>query len=554
MLNIYIFRISFLGIICLTLLHCKTKKNTQEGKEEATLIPLTKAERNFGNELAPSILGIFDQMDTSGTLLLADDLKIKSSDYISEIYQSNGYQPFWMADSGLNARGHELMNFFEGSQSIGLNNSFYQVSKLMTLTDSTLTELGEKEKFSRMANVDIAMTYSFLLAGKHLHSGILNEHYASVNYKFDSIQRIFGIELIKSLKDNHVGEALSKAEPQIPHYQRLKEALVKFVAATDLQPNDLKIRDYKTDSIGSLKDVCKALIWHRYLPNGTTIEDSATFYTAFKKFQRDNHLKDDGIPGENTCYALTVDNYDKFQSIILNLDRWRHMNKTKWPTEYIFVDIPKFELWYIKNDSLERKHNVVVGKTNTQTPDIESKLENIVLLPSWSVPQSIIKKEMMGRIKAGTLRGYKVTRHKNGWLSVVQPPGKGNSLGVIKFNFKNDHAVYIHDTPSKSLFSNDYRAYSHGCVRLKDPVDFGAFILTKQSNDTISGDSLRTIINKGNSKQIQITKDIPVFLKYFTAIVDYENKLVVLKDIYKKDEKYIDALFVNYDASWVKKR
>ncbi|MBX7225115.1 MAG: L,D-transpeptidase family protein [Chitinophagales bacterium] len=554
MLKKLTFRILFFGSLCLLILCCKTKKNNLEGKEEETLIPLTKAERNFGNELAPLIQDIFDNGDTTGMLQLSDDLKIKSADYIGEIYQSNGYQPFWMADSGLNARGHELMDFFETAQRLGLNNAFYQVGKLTILTDSTLATLGDKEKHSRMANVDIAMTYAFLLAGKHLHSGILNEHYASVSYAFDSLQKIQGIDLIKSLKDKQVKDALAAIEPQIPHYQRLKEALVKFVSTTDLQPNDLKVRDNKVDSIGALKDVCKALIWHKYLPAGTTIEDSVTFYTAFKKFQRDNHLKDDGIPGENTRYALTVDNYDKFQTIILNLDRWRHMNKKTWPNEYIFVDIPKFELWYIKNDSLERKHNVVVGKTNTQTPEIESKLENIVLLPSWSVPQSIIKKEMMGRIKAGTLRGYKVTRHKNGWLSVVQPPGKGNSLGVIKFNFKNDHAVYIHDTPSKSLFSNDYRAYSHGCVRLKDPVDFGAFILTKQSNDTISGDSLRTIINKGKSKQVPITRDIPVFLKYFTAIVDYEDKLVVLKDIYKKDEKYIDALFAYYDASWVKKR
>lgn len=208
----------------------------------------------------------------------------------------------------------------------------------------------------------------------------------------------------------------------------------------------------------------------------------------------------------------------------------------------------------LKNDSLERKHNVVVGKTTNQTPEINSKLENIVLLPSWSVPQSIIKKEMMGKIKAGTLRGYKVTRHKNGWIQVVQPPGKGNSLGVIKFNFKNDHSVYIHDTPSKSLFSNDYRAYSHGCVRLKDPVDFGAFILTKQQTDTtiITEDSLRKVINRGNSKIVPITTDIQIYIRYITAMVDYQGKLNIYKDIYKKENDLIDRLFNNYDSSWIK--
>lgn len=534
---------------------CKQKGSIGGKKnEDVSIIPLSKEERDFGKEISPFIQSIFDQSDSSEILEMEPNFKIKSAGFIKDIYAANGFKSLWFVDSGLNGRGISLIEYYDNAPKIGLNNSFYHIEKIKQWIDSISTNLNGEAKNIKIAQTDIALTNAFLQTTKHLHFGILNYNYNSVNYNFDSLQRIFVTEELKHLVDKTPKEIFEESEPQIVHYQQLKSALLSFVANNDIKPSTLKIRDFKKDSLGAMEDVRKALIFHKYLNSNVPITDSINFLGAFKKFQKDHNLKADGLPGENTIYALTVDNYDKFQSIILSLDKWRNLNRNPWPKECIFVNIPSFELWYLKNDSLERKHNVVVGKTTNQTPEIISTLENMVLLPSWSVPQSIIKKEMMGRIKAGTLRGYKVTRHKNGWIQVVQPPGKGNSLGVIKFNFKNDHAVYIHDTPSKSLFGNDYRAYSHGCVRLKDPIDFGAFILTKQQKDTIivTEDSLRKVINKGKSKIIPITTDIQVFIQYFTAMVDYQGKLNIYKDIYKKEERLIDQLFANYDNSWIK--
>jgi murein L,D-transpeptidase YcbB/YkuD len=553
------YNIKYIQFLCLIIIigtfACKPKGNFSSIKaQDVSIIPFSKEEKDFGKEISPFIQGLFDAVDTTKKLEIGNNLKIKSADFVKDIYAANGFKSLWFVDSGLNGRGLNLMEYYENSPKIGLNNSFYHIEKIKLWIDSISTNLNGEEKNIKIAQTDIALTNAFLQTTKHLHFGIIDYKYDVVNYNFDSIQRIFVTEEVKHLVDKTPKEIFDESEPQIVHYQQLKSALINFVAQNDIKPSDLRIRDFKKDSLGAMEDVRKALIFHKYLNSNIQITDSVNFLGAFKKFQKDHNLKADALPGENTIYALTVDNYDKFQSIILSLDKWRSLNKTPWPKECIFVNIPSFELWYLKNDSLERKHNVVVGKTTNQTPEINSKLENIVLLPSWSVPQSIIKKEMMGKIKAGTLRGYKVTRHKNGWIQVVQPPGKGNSLGVIKFNFKNDHSVYIHDTPSKSLFSNDYRAYSHGCVRLKDPVDFGAFILTKQQTDTtiITEDSLRKVINRGNSKIVPITTDIQIYIRYITAMVDYQGKLNIYKDIYKKENDLIDRLFNNYDSSWIK--
>ncbi|MCC3245957.1 L,D-transpeptidase family protein [Methylocystis sp. WRRC1] len=219
--------------------------------------------------------------------------------------------------------------------------------------------------------------------------------------------------------------------------------------------------------------------------------------------------------------------------IVANMERWRWLPRDLGD-ERIEVNIPDFELAVVRGGMVTHRTRVIVGKEQTPTPIFSDEMVEIIVNPSWYVPQSIIQKEWHGGVGAG----YQVS-YRNGQMVVRQPPGEKNALGRIKFVFPNDFAVYMHDTPSRGLFAASHRAFSHGCMRVDDPFALAGAVLGPGSG--WSEARVKKLIGP-SERYINLSKPLPVHIQYFTAYVDEGGRLVQRPDLYGYSARVRKAL------------
>ena len=222
------------------------------------------------------------------------------------------------------------------------------------------------------------------------------------------------------------------------------------------------------------------------------------------------------------------------------MERWRWLPRDLGHT-YVMVNVPDYTLKVV-HDHREQWHTkIVAGKPQTPTPLLSASMDNVLVNPSWHVPQSIIRNELLPRYGRDpnifARMGLEVKRNHDGTLSVTQPPGAGNALGRIKFNFPNKFSVYLHDTPEKQLFADDKRAFSHGCMRVENPTKFGEVILHLAMNGpTPNAQQLSALFGR-EERSFKLTDPPMVHLTYQTAFVDDAGKLQLREDIYGFDER-----------------
>ena len=282
-----------------------------------------------------------------------------------------------------------------------------------------------------------------------------------------------------------------------------------------------------------------------------------TVVAAIKDFQKSARLRADGIVGKNTLVAMNRGQEDHVPTIIANMERWRWMPRYLGDF-YVRVNIPNYNVDIYKDGAVVHTTRIIVGKVTNQTPIFSDEMEHIVVNPVWNVPQSIARNEMLPRLRAGGgLGGYTVYAKVRGrfravspgsinWhtvnmsqIQIKQPPGSANALGQVKFLFPNKYSVYLHDTPTKSLFDRDARAFSHGCMRVQDPWDFAAALLA--DDPEIDANKLRKMVG-GAERWVNLDTKIPVHVTYFTAWVDDDGKLQIRDDIYGHDKRIVQAL------------
>jgi murein L,D-transpeptidase YcbB/YkuD len=265
---------------------------------------------------------------------------------------------------------------------------------------------------------------------------------------------------------------------------------------------------------------------------------------AVTAFQRARGLPPNGILTPQTVSALarsdaTARTDDAEAALIVNMERWRWL-PSDLGRDYVMVNIPEFRLRVVRDGRQRDEARVIVGKTESPTPIFSGMMEYAVVNPSWNVPPSILKNEFLPGLARdpnyAARRGYEVV-YRNGNVSVRQPPGERNALGFIKFMFPNNHAVYLHDTPNRTLFSSAHRALSHGCVRVEDPFRFADAVLP----EAWSSERLKKLIGKGE-RQIRLSEKLPVHLTYFTTSVDEVGAVRTLPDLYGYDSRMKIAL------------
>jgi murein L,D-transpeptidase YcbB/YkuD len=275
---------------------------------------------------------------------------------------------------------------------------------------------------------------------------------------------------------------------------------------------------------------------------------------AVREFQRANNLKPDGRVTPRTrmmledldaplnrAAAAKAAPDDRIGAVIANMERWRWLPQDLGRT-HIFVNIPDFRLQMMDQGARVFETRVIVGKPERQTPVFSDQMEFLVVNPSWFIPPTILRKDVLPKLAAdpgyAARMGYEVIRRGNS-ISVRQPPGERNALGLVKFMFPNDHAVYLHDTPGRHLFRAEARAFSSGCVRVEGPFQLAEALLLKRQG--LSERQLRAMVG-GGERTIRLNEKVPVHLAYFTLQVDESGALVRKPDLYGHDARIQRAL------------
>lgn len=266
--------------------------------------------------------------------------------------------------------------------------------------------------------------------------------------------------------------------------------------------------------------------------NGSAIFDAA-LTNGVKKMQHRFGYKEDGIVGTKLIDEINYPVQKRIEQIMVNMERSRWLPE-KIGKNYFVINIPEFKLHIYENDTLAWSMKVVVGKSQHQTVVFNGELKYIVFSPYWNVPSSILHNEILPAMRRNR---YYLARHHMEWNggSVRQRPGPDNALGLVKFLFPNSHNIYMHDTPTKSLFNEDKRAFSHGCIRLAEARKLALYLLKDDPEwDDIKIDSA---MNSGVEQFVTLKNRTPVYITYFTAWVNEAGELCFRNDIYQRDSR-----------------
>jgi murein L,D-transpeptidase YcbB/YkuD len=240
--------------------------------------------------------------------------------------------------------------------------------------------------------------------------------------------------------------------------------------------------------------------------------------------------------------ATPAANRPRRSLIRANMDRWRWLQRDLGG-QYLLTNVPEFQLRLTVNNNIIRTYRTIVGKPGrTATPQLAETVEGVIFNPTWTVPQSIVKGEGLGARVLGNpgwarANGYTATRGANGYVSVVQGSGPGNSLGQMKLDMPNPHAIFLHDTPARNLFANENRALSHGCVRTERALELAMTIAILGQGATRQ--EAVAISTSGEYTRVPVVKSMPVYITYFTMARDIDGTLRTFNDIYGRDAPVI---------------
>ena len=275
---------------------------------------------------------------------------------------------------------------------------------------------------------------------------------------------------------------------------------------------------------------------------------------AVRRFQARHGLETDALVGRKTLQALNVPVERRIAQLRLNTERSRRVFAPGL-SDFLLVNVPAFEATLLRDGEALMTTKVIVGETETETPLFTAQMKHVVINPTWTVPYSIASKELLPKIQRdpGFLvrGGYDVFDRDNrrvdpatiDWMSLhenyfpytfVQRPGCANELGRIKFVFPNDFGVFMHDTPSKHLFARDTRAFSHGCIRMDNPIGFAHRVLEPEG---WTREDIVTQLETTETVTVPLSEPISVIVTYLTALVDESGSVYFYRDIYGRDKR-----------------
>jgi murein L,D-transpeptidase YcbB/YkuD len=512
--------------------------------------PLIAVESNFQN-----IRQLIEYLQTESILPVLQE-PVYNRDLLMEIYESNNFKPLW-DDKSYALRCIEAL---AESNQFGLLPQDYHVPVLDSLYHNEIT--GENPQF------DVLLTDGLLLYAHHLLNGKLNPRDFFFTWNFpqrtiyqDSIQ-----DFLKNARKGKVLEDLKEHHPSFDIYWQLVKERAKWMEIdnkTDEWDPIMIVKAIKPgDSTQQFGNILNRLKQLEYLPEQIVITDryDSIYLSAVINFQRVHGLDPDGVIGSKTIQYLNMSIKGRIQKIDVNLERLRWLSGGA-DENMVFVNIAGFHLTVVKDKSIVWDTPVMTGAVDTQTPVFTSQLKYLVFNPSWTVPRGILYRSLFDKMKADpsfiTKNNYSILDgagnavdpliikwdtlvFKNFRYTVVQNPGPGNAMGVVKFMFPNQYSIYLHDTPSKSLFSKSARAFSNGCIRVKDPLILAQILLNDENR--YNAEKIKEIVDSRITRTVFLKEPVTILLVYFTVDTDQWGGIVFHDDIYRRDQAILNKL------------
>lgn len=475
---------------------------------------------------------------------------------LAAFYAARGYEPVWTsAESGL--RRAAFFAALDRADAEGLPVARYGAEDLRArfAVIETERERGQLEAAVSRAYLAWARDVSSgALEPKKIDAGIVRE----IN-RPDPQALLSGLTSAPS-----PARFLRELAPKSPRYAALVKARLDLqaeiaaggwgapVSARRLGPGDTG------PAVVALRD---RLIRMGYLDRAISGSYDGDLQQAVQTYQLDQGMKADGIAGEGTIAAINRAPEERMKSILVALERLRWMNGQDLGRRHIWVNLPDFAARIIDDGKMSFETVTVVGMNqgDRRTPEFSDQMEMMVINPSWSVPRSITVKEYLpmmqrnasaaGHIQLIDSRGRTVSRNavnfaaynaRNFPFAMRQAPSNGNALGLVKFLFPNPYNIYLHDTPSKSLFQKEVRAFSHGCIRVGRPFDLAYALLALQESDPEA--YFKAVLKTGAETTVKLREPVPVHLVYFTAFPNAQGRIEYREDVYGRDAALFAAL------------
>ena len=478
------------------------------------------------------------------------------ADSIKIFYTDNLYEPYWQNNK---IKINDLLNTLSNSHKQGIPTKRYGIQNIINLNSS--------KKETDIAKLDIMLTEKFLLHAKDLTIGVINPLKLS---SFIEIKREDTLEgdFLNNLKDKiNIKEYFDSLRPKNSDYLKLMIELANLKVLKNTNANQTIVPNDITLEVGvahpNVIPLRKRLLELNILEN---LSISETFDDELLKsvllFQENSGLVSDGVIGKKTYQALNLSTETKLIQIMVNLERLRWLN-FDFGTQYILINQANYEAKYVNKNNTIWKSKVVIGLPDYQTAEFFDEMTHIIVNPTWHVPKSIAVDEYLPKIQEDPeflinnemllyVRGTKKTIDPNLIdmsvftvdnfpFEIKQNPGNLNALGQVKFMFPNKHSIYMHDTPMKSLFSKDLRAFSHGCVRLARPFEFANALLS--GDETIDNSKFYSALNSSEETRFNLDNRIPVYMSYRTVLFDDFGIINYRPDIYGRDALVYLSLF-----------
>ena len=484
-------------------------------------------------------------------------------------YAQRANAPLWSRDGHATAQAQALVRELQRADTYGLQREDYAGDAIAQLAEkSSGTAVAEAGRWARF---DVQLSAAALRFMSDLHYGRVKPASAGFNLQEMHQPLDLGASLTALAGTTDVGQAIAAIEPPFHHYALLKGALTKYLDLA--QHPELK----NLPAIGgSLKPgdayagapaLRRLLVTLGDLPAGSAAAAEDTTFSpelsdGVRAFQQRHGIAPDGVLGKSTFNVLTTSFAKRVRQIDLTLERWRWLPPFETPP--IIVNIPQFRLFAFRTtedrvaDLLQM--DVIVGKTypRTQTPVFESDMRYVVFRPYWDIPPSILRNEMLPKIRANP--GYlaaqrlQIVNGQGDNSPVVSPspeaiealaagkyrlrqmPGEDNALGLVKFMFPNTYNVYLHSTPAHRLFKESVRAFSHGCIRVSDPLALATYVMRDEPGGW-TREKIDATMSGSTTVRVNLEHPIRVLILYGTALATEAGPILFFDDLYGLDRK-----------------
>jgi L,D-transpeptidase YcbB len=481
---------------------------------------------------------------------------------LANFYQGRTFAPIWVGKDGMTSKADAAIGEIKKADDWGLKASDFTLpGPITTATPETL------------AAAELTLSKAVLKYARYARGGrIMNPAGDLSSYLDRTPQLLDPQDVMAKVADASAPDAVLRGfNPQHPQFEKLRQKLLELrkaqaAAETVRMPDGPLLRPGMSHPDIALLRKRLKVAPPQPTADGKPVD--ATFYDdalaqAVKAFQKEKGLAQDGLIGRGTRTVLNDFEVLTPEKLIANMEEWRWMPEDMGNL-YVWVNIPEFKVRVVKDGKVIHTERVITGKVDKQTPVFSQNMTTIIFQPRWNVPNSIKVRELYPSLARGgdsferqglrlSHNGRAIDPSEVDWdetdirrFDIYQPPGPHNALGMVKFNFPNKHLVYMHDTPTKSLFEQPVRTFSHGCMRVRNPARLAEILLNEDKGwDAAKVDDLMEHGPQNN--EVAIEHPIPVHVTYFTAWVDDDGKTQMAADVYGHEKRIDQALAGKWD-------